>query len=67
MFELLEVLQHIVHEIDADPNASDSEVMDAIDWERVRRVLNRQILIHKLSGGTLTEDEYDSPAFYDPE
>ena len=56
MFELLEVLQHIIHEIDADPNASDSEVMDAIDWERVRRVLNRQLLIHKLSGGTLVEE-----------
>ena len=57
MFELLEVLQHIVHEIDSDPNASDSEVMDAIDWERVRRVLSRQLLIHKLSGGTLMGEQ----------
>ena len=57
MFELLEVLNHIVHEVDADPNASDSEVMAAIDWERVRRVLNRQLLIYALGQSAKDTDE----------
>ena len=57
MSELLEVLNHIVHEVDADPNASDSEVMAAIDWERVRRVLNRQLLIYALGQSAKDTDE----------
>jgi len=58
MFELLEVLQHIIDEIDADPSADPGEVLDAIDWERVRRVLTHhrsRYPFHAL-GGTLREE-----------
>ena len=53
MHELIEILRHILHEIDADPSADPGEILDAIDWERVRRVLSRQEIIHRLAGGTI--------------
>jgi len=51
MHELIEIIEHILQEIDADPNADAGEVMGAIDWKRVRRVLSRQKIIHLLGGG----------------
>ena len=32
----LQALEHIITEVDSDPNASASEIIDAIDWEAVR-------------------------------
>ena len=52
MHELIQIIEHILHEVDADPSADAGEVLDAIDWERVRRVLSRQKIIHELSGGS---------------
>ena len=57
MHELIEVLRHILHEIDADPNADPGEILDAIDWERVRRVLSRQKIVHALGGGTVNNTD----------
>jgi len=34
--ELLEALKHILHTMDWDPSASDSEIMEAINWDYVR-------------------------------
>ena len=39
--ELLEALKHILHAMDWDPNASDTEVMGAIDWEYIRLAVER--------------------------
>jgi len=39
--ELLKALQHILHAMDWDPNASDNEIMEAIDWEYIRRTVEQ--------------------------
>lgn len=39
--QLLSVLKSLLHTVDWDPNASDGEIMDAIDWERIRNAVER--------------------------
>ncbi|MEE9366260.1 MAG: hypothetical protein V3W44_06180 [Dehalococcoidales bacterium] len=39
--ELLEALQGLLNTVDSDPTASDKEVMQAIDWVRIRNSVAR--------------------------
>jgi hypothetical protein len=36
---LLDTLVCLLHTVDCDPNADDSEIMNAIDWHDIRRVV----------------------------
>lgn len=39
--QLLETLKDILHTMDWDPNASDGEIMGAIDWVYIRKIVEQ--------------------------
>ena len=47
--ELLGALKHILHTMDCYPNASDTEVMGAINWDYVRHTV--ELAEKQLAGG----------------
>jgi hypothetical protein len=52
--QLLEALKHILHTMDWDPNASDGEIMGAINWDYIRKTVEQAE--KQLAEGSVTDE-----------
>jgi hypothetical protein len=49
---LIEQVQSLLHTVDWDPNASDTEIMQCIDWEGLRSALDEATADSGLDSGS---------------